>query len=412
MQILFIHGNYPAQFHWLAEGLARQGQHDVRFLTARANATSQPIAKLAVELYQEPEAIADVPALVQSTAAAINRASVIHQRLQELAAAGFVPRLVVVHGGNGLALLIKQLIPNCAVIGYFEWYFQTSSAALLLGVASRQSFCQVQLRNLVITQELVDCDAAVVPTAWQAQQFPKYLRHKLQVIFDGVDSRHCQPPKNPERDWPLKISGESGSLELQGRQPVLTYATRGMEPLRGFPEFMRALPAVLAALPDLQVVVAGRDRSAYGAQAPSHGGSWRSKLLDELGAFPGRERVHFVGLLSRGEYVQLLQRTNLHCYFSRPYVPSWSLFEAVACGSPILTNPGETTTGTLPGILPNTVGLDSGEATIAAKIIEGINAPTETGQAPEWIWRKNSEQRWQELINTTLQQTKQGAAGN
>lgn len=408
MQILFIHSNYPAQFHWLAESLARQDQHDVRFLTARADAASQPIAGLTVELYKEPgNDAAGGPSLVQSTAAAIIRSSTIHQRLQEMAAGGFVPRLAVVHGGNGLGLLIKQLIPSCAVVGYFEWFFHTSSAALLLGVASRDSFCQVQLRNLVITQELVDCDAAVVPTTWQAEQFPECLRSKLRVIFDGVDPRHCQPPEDPSRDWPLTISGESGSLKLQGGEHLLTYATRGMEPLRGFPEFMRALPGVLAAKPDLQVVVAGRDRSAYGAQAPNHGGSWKATLLAELGAFPGRERVHFTGLLTRRIYVQLLQRTNLHCYFSRPYVPSWSLFEAVACRAPILTNPGETTTGTLPGILPNTVNLDSGAAMITAEILSRLSKPIATGLAPAWIWRNHSEQLWQGLINEVLKQTSQ-----
>jgi len=47
--------------------------------------------------------------------------------------------------------------------------------------------------------------------------------------------------------WPTAIytltnrdSGETVRLKAGGR--VLSYATRGMEPLRGFPEFLRALP--------------------------------------------------------------------------------------------------------------------------------------------------------------------------
>ena len=35
MNILFIHGNYPAQFRVLATELGRQDIHDVRFLSAR-----------------------------------------------------------------------------------------------------------------------------------------------------------------------------------------------------------------------------------------------------------------------------------------------------------------------------------------------------------------------------------------
>ena len=51
-----------------------------------------------------------------------------------------------------------------------------------------------------------------------------------------------------------------------------------MEPLRGFPEFMRMLPALMQRFPDLQVVVAGNDRVAYSYQAPSQGGSWKQHL--------------------------------------------------------------------------------------------------------------------------------------
>jgi len=52
-----------------------------------------------------------------------------------------------------------------------------------------------------------------------------------------------------------------------------------------------------------------------------------------LGAFSGRERVHFTGLLTYPDYRQLLWRSTLHCYFTRPYVTSWSLFEAVCLRS-------------------------------------------------------------------------------
>lgn len=404
MNILFIHGNYPAQFHWLAEQLGRQGQHDVRFLTARADAAQQPLAGVRVELYREPEGgTASASPLHHASDQAITRAAVIETRLVELAGAGFVPRLVVVHGGNGLALLIKTLIPDCLVIGYFEWYFQPGCAAVLLGQENRISRSQVQLRNLVISQELVHCDRAVVPTTWQASQFPEPLRRQLTVIFDGVERQLFQPPADPARLWPLQLQGEAGGLQLQQGQLLLSYATRGMEPLRGFPEFLRALPAVLQAEPKLQVLIAGRDRSAYGVPAPSHGGSWKQLLLEELGDFVGRERLHWCGLLPRDAYRQLLQRTNLHCYFSRPYVTSWSLFEAVACGAPLLTNPGDTTTGVLPGVLPQQVELEAGPQALAAAMLAGLRHSQPTGAPPPWLWRKQSQQEWQMLINGALQ---------
>lgn len=403
MNILFIHGNFPGQFHWLAEQLGRQGQHDVRFLTARAEAAQQQMPGVRVELYSEPEeGTASASLLHHASDQAITRAAVIETRLVELAQAGFVPRLVVVHGGNGLALLIKTLIPDCCVIGYFEWYFQPDSAGVLLGQEDRLSRSQVQLRNLVISQELLHCDRAVVPTAWQASQFPAPLRRQLTVIFDGVERQLFQPPADQARGWPLQLQGEAGGLQLQQGQQLLSYATRGMEPLRGFPEFLRALPVVLEAEPELQVLIAGRDRSAYGMPAPSHGGSWKQRLLDELGDFAGRERLHWCGLLPRGNYRQLLQRTNLHCYFSRPYVTSWSLFEAVACAAPLLTNPGDTTTGVLPGVVLQQVELEAGPKALAAAMVSGLRHSQPTGVPPEWLWREQSQQQWQALINGAL----------
>lgn len=404
MKILFIHGNYPGQFHWLAEALGQQGQHEVRFLTARADAANIPIAGVQVELYQEPsEQTAGAGPLQAATAAAIARATVIEARLLELAQQGFVPQLAVVHGGNGLGLLIKTLIPDCRLVGYFEWYFQPDSAAVLLGNAGRRERAMITMRNLTIGQELLQCDAAVVPTAWQAQQFPEGVRPLLTQIFDGVDGSVFQPPANPDRNWPLHLEGETGAVTVAADQPLLTYATRGMEPLRGFPEFMRALPAVLAAVPELQVLIAGRDRSAYGARAPSHGGSWKAMVLAELGDFPGRERIAFTGLLPRRTYVNMLQRSNLHCYFSRPYVTSWSLFEAVACGAPVLTNPGATTTGTLPGMLHHTVDLAISPAAMAEAMLSGLSLQGEFYAPPPWLWRNHSRTAWQRLFNRLTQ---------
>ena len=48
---------------------------------------------------------------------------------------------------------------------------------------------------------------------------------------------------------------------------MLSYATRGMEPLRGF-EFIKALPYVLKSNPELNVFIAGADRRAYSYDAP------------------------------------------------------------------------------------------------------------------------------------------------
>ena len=191
----------------------------------------------------------------------------------------------------------------------------------------------------------------------------------------------------------------------------LTYATRGMEPLRGFPEFMRALPAVLAAYPDLVVVIGGRDRSVYGTEAPMHNGSWKKTLLEELGEFIGIERIFFPGLMSYWQYREMLRRSTLHCYFTREFVTSWSLFEAIACGCALLTNISTATTGLFPCLLSNAIDLDAPVEVTAAAIIARLDAPSnesETVELPEEYQLAHCQNQWQGMLNQILSQRSSG----
>ena len=196
---------------------------------------------------------------------------------------------------------------------------------------------RMTVRNGISLQELELCDLAVTPTQWQRQQFPHRQQDRLQVVFDGVDTRMFRP-----EPWSgtLQLHGDEieQPLRLEPQHRVLSYGTRGMEPLRGFPEFIRMLPVLMQRFPDLQVVVAGNDRVAYSYGAPSHGGSWKQYLLAELDGQLDRSRLHFTGSLNYGDYTRLLQRSDLHVVFSRPYVISLALFQAAACGVRLLLN--------------------------------------------------------------------------
>ena len=111
-----------------------------------------------------------------------------------------------------------------------------------------------------------------------------------------------------------------------------------MESLRGFPEFMRMLPELLDEIDNLHVVIAGADRRAYSYDAPSHHGSWKQCAYWRKynAKHEGSDTLYRVIKLQ--DYRSLLWRTDLHCYFTRPYVTSWSLFEAAACGAQLAVN--------------------------------------------------------------------------
>jgi glycosyltransferase involved in cell wall biosynthesis len=340
MDILFIHGNYPAQFVHLASGLAAQQQHRVIFLT-ESNCTNlkQTINGVTVELYERHrEASASThPYLVSTESAILNGQAVVRAIADLQTSLGFQPRLVFSHAGNGLGLFIRDLCPDALHISYTEWYFKPELSHYLLGLSDLDTRLRAKCRNLVILQELECCDLAVTPTNWQRSQFPEELQAKIHVVFDGVDLNYFHPPTS--LPGPLELSVSSGeTVQLEADDLVLSYATRGMEPLRGFPELMRALPDLLQRFPHLKVVIAGQDRRAYSYDAPSHDGSWKNHMMAKLDNLPGFDRVFFTGLLNYGEYRSLLHRSDLHVYFTRPYVLSWGYMQAAACGCRLLVN--------------------------------------------------------------------------
>ena len=114
-----------------------------------------------------------------------------------------------------------------------------------------------------------------------------------------------------------------------------------MEPLRGFPQFMRAAAYAQKKLPELHTVIFGNDIIAYGMNelpCTNEAGSWKKAMIEELGDNLDLSRTHFIGTISYGDLANLFRRANLHCYFTEPYVVSWGVFQAAATGCPLLTN--------------------------------------------------------------------------
>jgi glycosyltransferase involved in cell wall biosynthesis len=118
-------------------------------------------------------------------------------------------------------------------------------------------------------------------------------------------------------------------LDLSEVDEVVTYVARGMEPYRGFPQFIEAIHRLLQERPGCHVVIVGDDRVAYGRKLPK-GKTFKSVLLEKFPVDP--TRVHFTGLIPYVEYRQILRASTVHVYLTRPFVLSWSLLEAMATG--------------------------------------------------------------------------------
>ena len=96
---------------------------------------------------------------------------------------------------------------------------------------------------------------------------------------------------------------------------------------------MRALPSLLRERPRLKAVIVGGDGVSYGAAL--HGMSWREFMLSEIGGLDPA-RVLFAGKIDYAAFIALLQRSDAHVYLTYPFVASWSLREAMACGCAIV----------------------------------------------------------------------------
>jgi hypothetical protein len=65
-----------------------------------------------------------------------------------------------------------------------------------------------------------------IPSLWQ---------NKIQVIFDGINLNQFKPSLTLDRgDLFLKSGTLNSSIRVPANAKLMTYATRGMEPLRGF----------------------------------------------------------------------------------------------------------------------------------------------------------------------------------
>ena len=106
---------------------------------------------------------------------------------------------------------------------------------------------------------------------------------------------------------------------------------------------MRALPRILDECPDLVVSLVGGEEVSYGAPPPN-GGSWKDVLLKEVGDRIDHSRVHFMGKVKYQDHLTLLKRSDAHIYLSYPFVASWSLREALACGCLVIAADSVTVT--------------------------------------------------------------------
>ena len=320
MNILFIHRSFPAQFKFMAAALAQNPNNLVLFITASEANHIQGVNKL---LYKPQR---QIPPDCHPYLREYEEALIHGQAAADLAIAmrnkGIIPDIIYAHSW-GSALFMKDIFPDVPLLCYFEWFGNSENSVFDFGdnildfnkkAAIRSNNC----RNLI---DLYSCDGGISPTQWQKDQFPKEFHDKIEVIHDGIETEFFKPDKNAKFIIPDK------NLELSTKDEVITYATRGMEPLRGFPQFMETVAKLQTKRPNAHFVIAGSNAVYYGPGSDQ--GTFKEIMLNKLNL--DLNRVHFVDILPYPEYLKLLQISSAHVYLTYPYVLSWSILEAMSC---------------------------------------------------------------------------------
>lgn len=337
MNVLFIHQNFPGQFIHLSAHLAAQKRNRVVALTMRDNPAPTGVMVRGYSLLRAP--VPETHPMLKDEEAKVLRAEACAAAAFQLKREGFEPDVIYAHPGWGEALFIKDVFPKAKIVIYCEYYYAAEGQDVGFDPSDPpltfQQRCRIRMKNSTNLLSMEVADAAISPTAWQKSTYPDWAQDKISVIHDGID--YARLMYNPKAQINIVSGANGGELTLKAGDEVLSYVARNLEPVRGFHMLMRTLPDVLKARPGAQVVIVGGDEVSYGRPAPQ-GLTWRDHLLNEVGADIDLSRVHFVGKIPYQSYVNLLNVSRVHAYWTTPFVLSWSFLEAAVNGLPIVTS--------------------------------------------------------------------------
>jgi glycosyltransferase involved in cell wall biosynthesis len=327
MHILVVHQNYPAQFGHIARILARRPGVRCSFVSELPPGVDGDVERL--QYCIRGGAMEQTHYCSRTFENSIWHAHAVFEPLWSLL--DIVPDLVIGHSGFGSTLFLRKL-HEAPIINYFEYFYRTKDSDTEFRPdfpATELSRLRARARNAMILLHLENCALGYAPTNRQRKRLPLAYREKARVIFDGIDTAVWRP-------WP-GVPRVVGPLSLPEGVKVVTYATRGMELMRGFDIFLRFAKRLCDRRGDVHFVIGGQDRVCYGNdQAVTGGRSFKDWGLAQDHHDPSR--IHFVGLLPPRELARLFSITDLHVYLTVPFVLSWSLLNALACGATVLAS--------------------------------------------------------------------------
>lgn len=327
--VLFVHNGASSRFAFLAAALRKRG-----WTGALINGPAgTDLEGMATVRWRSSGAQQGSPRRLvrQAESQLVAGAGGAHAAM-DLRRKGFRPDLIVGHPSWGEMLFLDEVFPDTPQIQVGEFYYRTRGGNLdfdpEFSKPSLEAAMVHQAGNAAFALSCVQATRIVAPTPFQASTYPNVFRPIIRVVHEGIDTKMARPlPRT-------RLTLQDGTV-LDGAAPVVTFINRRFEPARGFHIFMRALPRFLSEVPDAHILIVGADDpDTYGQRLTE--GTWKQRLLGEVGDRLDPARVHWVGSLPYEQLLRVFAASWAHVYLTYPIALSWSLLDAMACGCLII----------------------------------------------------------------------------
>ncbi len=220
-------------------------------------------------------------------------------------------------------MFFKDVFPNVPLVIFCEWYYNSKDSDVDFGgkILNEDNLAKNRCKNAQLLIDLESCNKAICPTKWQKAQFPKIFHSKIKVLHNGIDAGYFLPNKE------ASFKTSNGNI-LTTKDKIITYHSRGFDEYSGFAQFMIMLEKLFKKRSDFEVLISGEDKIRYGT--PLANTTYKKAMLEKLDL--DISKIHFVGRLTCEEYKKLLQISSVHIHLTYPFIPSWSMLEAMSSG--------------------------------------------------------------------------------
>jgi len=363
----------PGQYKHLAPHLAADKNNEVVFLTKPKPKINLPNVKK-IEYQVNRDSKKHIHKYLIGFERGIFAGQEAWRVCNQLKQKGFTPDIIIAHSGWGDGLFLKDIYPNTPILSFMEYFYNGygEEASFDKSEPNTPDDCaRLRIRNAMHLVNLNAADYCITPTKFQFSKFPKEYHNKFTILHEGIDTNKCKPARHKAYDLP------NGQKLQPGKDEIVTYIARNLEPYRGFAKFMQSVELLQKQRPNAHFIIIGGDDVSYGNK-PEQYKTWREQMLAQTKT--DESRVHFMGYVNYDIYLKTLQVSDVHVYLTYPFVLSWSLMEAMAVGCSLVVSD---TTPVHEMVQDGKTGLHadfSSPQDIASKVIELLDNKTKAAK--------------------------------